>query len=57
MSLAHQRGWAHLTEREDVGAGLSLLIDLDYLAQSATSVGVEGGRPKVTYLVNPRSLT
>ena len=52
----HQRGWAHLTEREQVGAGLSLLVDLDYLAPSALSAGVEGGRPKVTYLVNPRSL-
>ena len=52
----HQRGWAHLTEREDVGAGLSLLADLDYLA-SSLSVGVEGGRPKVTHLINPRSLT
>jgi hypothetical protein len=53
----HQRGWANLTEREQVGAGLSLLVDLDYLAPSALSAGVEGGRPKVTYLVNPRSLT
>jgi len=40
-----------------VGWGLSLLVDLDYLAPSALSAGVEGGRPKVTYLVNPRSLT
>src|SRR5262245_26160228 len=53
----HQRGWAHLTEREHVGWGLSLLVDLDYLAPSALSAGVEGGRPKVTYLINPRSLT
>jgi hypothetical protein len=53
----HQKGWAHLTEREDVAAGLRLLVDLDYLAPSALSVGVEGGRPKVTYLVNPRGLT
>jgi uncharacterized protein DUF3987 len=53
----HQRGWAHLTEREHVRAGLSLLVDLDYLAPFALSAGVEGGRPKVTYLVNPRSLT
>src|SRR5262249_62114815 len=35
----HQRGWANLTEREQVGAGLSLLVDLDYLALSALSVG------------------
>jgi Protein of unknown function (DUF3987) len=52
----HQKGWAYLTEREQVGAGLSLLVDLDYLAPSVPSIGAEGGRPKVTYLVNPRSL-
>src|SRR5262245_11513699 len=53
----HQRGWAHLTERAQVGAGLSLLVDLDYLAPSSTSIRVEGGRPKVTYLINPWGLT
>lgn len=31
----HQSGWAHLTERDQVGAGLNLLIDLDYLAEVA----------------------
>jgi hypothetical protein len=53
----HQSGWAQLTDREQVGAGLSLLVDLDYLAQSYRSIGAEGGRPKLTYLVNPRILT
>ena len=53
----HQRGWAHLTEREEVGAGLSLLVDLDYLVPISLGVGVEGGRPKVTHLINPRSMT
>jgi putative DNA primase/helicase len=52
----HQRGWAHLAEREQVGAGLSLLLDLDHLAQSIQSPVAQGGRPKVKYLVNPRSL-
>jgi hypothetical protein len=52
----HQRDWAHLTEREHVAAGLSLLVDLDYLATSTPSTGVQGGRPKVTYRINPRSL-
>jgi hypothetical protein len=50
----HQREWAHLTEREQVGAGLGLLIDLDYLADWAPAAGPQGGRPKVTYHVNPR---
>jgi hypothetical protein len=53
----HQRGWAHLTEREQVGAGLSLLVDLDYLSPCISRTGAQGGRSKVTYLVNPRGLT
>jgi len=52
----HQRDWAHLTEPESVAAGLSLLVDLDYLAPSTPRIGVLGGRPKVTYRINPRSL-
>jgi len=52
----HQRDWAHLTEREHVAAGLSLLVDLDYLASSIPSTGAQGGRPKITYRINPRSL-
>jgi Protein of unknown function (DUF3987) len=52
----HQSGWAHLSEREHVGAGLGLLVDLDYLLMSAPNIGALGGRPKITYLVNPRSL-
>jgi hypothetical protein len=51
----HQRGWAHLTEREQVGAGLSLLVDLDHLAPSTPSIGAEGGRPNTIYLINSRS--
>ena len=50
----HQRGWAHLTEREQVGAGLGLLSDLDYLAASALAAGTQGGRPKVIFRINPR---
>ena len=33
------------------------LCDLDYLAPSCPGIRGEGGRPKVTYLVNPRGLT
>jgi phage tail protein X len=50
----HQHGWSHLTEREQVGAGLGLLDDLDYIAASVPSAGARGGRPKVTYRINPR---
>ena len=49
----HQGGWAHLTEREHVGAGLNLLVDLDYLAISVPALGSQGGRPKVSYQINP----
>jgi hypothetical protein len=50
----HQHDWAHLTEREHVGAGLNLLIDRDYLADSVAAGSLQGGRPKVTFTINPR---
>jgi uncharacterized protein DUF3987 len=49
----HQRGWSHLTDRSQVQAGLSLLADLDYLAASVAPGTERGGRPKVTYAINP----
>jgi uncharacterized protein DUF3987 len=50
----HQKAWAHLTEREQVGAGLGLLDDLGYIAAASASVtGAQGGRPKVAYRINP----
>jgi hypothetical protein len=50
----HQKGWAHLTEREHVGAGLNLLVDLYYIAEINLGTGPQGGRPKVGYSINPR---
>jgi Protein of unknown function (DUF3987) len=50
----HQRGWAHLTERDQVGAGLGLLVDLDYLAESSNTAAPQGGRPKLQFKINPR---
>jgi putative DNA primase/helicase len=52
----HQAGWAHLSEREHVGLGLDLLVDLDHLAESVATAGPQGGRPKTTYSINPRVL-
>jgi putative DNA primase/helicase len=52
----HQRGWCHLTEREHVGAGLALLVDLGYLAELAPVSKPQGGRPKVAYAINPWGL-
>jgi hypothetical protein len=50
----HRHGWSHLTEREQVGAGLGLLEDLEYIAASVPSASAQGGRPKVAYRINPR---
>jgi hypothetical protein len=52
----HQKDWAHLTEARDVQAGLNLLTDLDHIAPSSPVIGDRGGRPKVTYTINPRTL-
>jgi putative DNA primase/helicase len=50
----HQHGWAHLSEHAHVGAGLSLLVDLDYLADSVAAGSPQGGRPKTIFTINPR---
>jgi Protein of unknown function (DUF3987) len=52
----HRPHWAHLTESRDVQAGLNLLTDLDHVMPSAPVIGDRGGRPKVTYTINPRTL-
>jgi Protein of unknown function (DUF3987) len=52
----HQPGWAHLTDHEQVEAGLRLLVDLDYLAPRAIAPGPQGGRPKIRYAINPKVL-
>jgi hypothetical protein len=49
----HQRGWVHLTEREQVQAGLDLLADLDWLAPLKIQTS---GRPRTIYNINPRAL-
>lgn len=51
-----RHGWSHLTDSEHVQLGLNLLVDLDHLAASAPAIGPQGGRPKVTYTINPRVL-
>jgi Protein of unknown function (DUF3987) len=50
----YQRDWSHLSSREDVQAGLNLLVDLDYIAASTPITTPVGGRPKVTYTINPK---
>ena len=48
-----RHGWAHLDHRDQIEAGLILLSDLDYVAAQVPVVRPEGGRPKVTYGINP----
>jgi Protein of unknown function (DUF3987) len=52
----HQGDWAHLTEREHVGLGLRLLEDHDFICAEQSEKGPRGGRPKVTYSINPRAM-
>lgn len=49
----HQRGWSNLTDREAVQAGLDVLEDLEWLRRAHQPTG---GRPKITFRVNPRGL-
>jgi len=46
-----QNDWAKLTDREQVIAGLALLVDHDWLAERITPTG---GRPRTDYIINPK---
>jgi hypothetical protein len=48
-----QRGWSNLSDREQVQAGLDLLANNGWLAEIEHKGGQRGGRPKVTYRINP----
>jgi hypothetical protein len=50
----HQRDWAHLTVREDVQAGIEMLVDHFFIVAMPAPSGPAGGRPTVTYAINPR---
>jgi uncharacterized protein DUF3987 len=52
----HQKDWSRLTDRDHVQRGIDLLVELDHLAAD-TSGGKPGfgGRPKVSYRINPAS--
>jgi len=49
----HQKGWANLSDHDQVKAGLDLLVDLDWLAAKTEQTG---GRPRVSYTINPGAL-
>ena len=50
----HQHDWSRLTDRDQVQAGLNLLVELHHLAASSAATSERGGRPTTTYTVNPR---
>ncbi len=52
----HQHDWSRLTDRAHVQLGLDLLVELGCLAATNPTVGERGGRPTVSYEVNPRAL-
>jgi hypothetical protein len=49
----HQKCWSNLTDRDQIKAGLELLVDLEWLAAVTEHTG---GRSKIIYSVNPRGL-
>jgi putative DNA primase/helicase len=46
-----QNDWAKLTDREQVIAGLALLVDHDWLVERITPTR---GRPRTDYIINPK---
>ena len=50
------KGWSHLATREAVNDAATLLCDLQCIRRNETKPGNAGGRPSVTYTVNPKIL-
>src|SRR5262245_14859209 len=50
-----RHGWSRLTDRDHIQRGLDLLIELDHLADVTAGKPGYGGRPKVSYWINPMS--
>jgi hypothetical protein len=50
-----RHGWSRLTDRDHIQRGLDLLIELDHLADVTAGKPGYGGRPKVSYWINPVS--
>jgi hypothetical protein len=47
----YRNAWAHLSDREQVQAGLDLLADFDWLKLRTVPTS---GRPRATYAINPK---
>ena len=52
----HRKDWSHLTDRGDLQAGLALLVDHFWISAVPVPSGPAGGRPTITYKINPRGL-
>jgi hypothetical protein len=49
----HRPGWSKLTDQDHVRRGLDLLVELDHVAADVTGNPGCGGRPKLSYRINP----
>lgn len=50
------KGWAHLATPESTHAAISMLCDLHHLRMSEKRPGSTGGRPSITYQINPATM-
>lgn len=50
------KGWAHLGNPEETHAAINMLCDLGHLRRVEILPGVRGGRPSITYQINPASM-
>lgn len=48
------KGWAHLNSPEAVAPAIQLLCDLGCLKRIDHPPGITGGRPAISYLINPK---
>jgi uncharacterized protein DUF3987 len=49
----HRHEWSRLTDIDHVRRGLDLLVEFDHLAVESSEKTHYGGRPKVSYRINP----
>ena len=50
----HRKGWSQASSREEVQAGLDLLTEGNYVARNPEQIGPKGGRPTISYRINPK---
>jgi putative DNA primase/helicase len=50
-----RHGWSGLTRIDLIKAGLALLVDLGWLAETTSAAGPAGGRTSSSYSINPRA--